>query len=101
MRRSICSHCGLGCAIPAGAARGEGAAGAAMAGDAVSARSRVRASRPADRNPPPSVECAATMTGNDITGTAAPALPRAPSAPRALAPLIDIGINLAHDSYDA
>ena len=37
------------------------------------------------------------MTGNDITGTAAPALPQPPAA---LAPLIDIGINLAHDSYD-
>ena len=40
------------------------------------------------------------MTENDITGTAPAALPRAaPAAP--VAPLIDIGINLAHDSYDA
>ena len=42
------------------------------------------------------------MAENDSTGTAPPALSRhAPSEPRALAPLIDIGINLAHDSYDA
>jgi TatD DNase family protein len=41
------------------------------------------------------------MNVNDITGAAAAVPPRPPSAPRALAPLIDIGINLAHDSYDA
>ncbi len=43
------------------------------------------------------------MARNDITGTAAAALPpRAPTTPRgAAAPLIDIGINLAHDSYDS
>jgi TatD DNase family protein len=42
------------------------------------------------------------MIGNDSTA-AAPAAPsrRAPSEPCAVAPLIDIGINLAHDSYDA
>ena len=42
------------------------------------------------------------MSENDITGTAAAALPRPePSPGRRVAPLIDIGINLAHDSYDA
>jgi TatD DNase family protein len=42
------------------------------------------------------------MADNDSTGTAPAALPRqAPSQPHTLAPLIDIGINLAHDSYDA
>jgi TatD DNase family protein len=42
------------------------------------------------------------MADNDSTGTAPPALPRqAPSQQHALAPLMDIGINLAHDSYDA
>jgi TatD DNase family protein len=42
------------------------------------------------------------MTGNDITGTAPPALAgRTPADPRRAPPLIDIGINLAHDSYDA
>jgi TatD DNase family protein len=42
------------------------------------------------------------MAQNDITGTAPAALPRqALSDPRRVAPLIDIGINLAHDSYDA
>jgi TatD DNase family protein len=41
------------------------------------------------------------MTENDITDTAAAALPRqAPTGPRRVASLIDIGINLAHDSYD-
>ncbi|MFZ0499536.1 MAG: TatD family hydrolase, partial [Steroidobacteraceae bacterium] len=56
----------------------------------------------AGRKPPPSVECAATMTGNDSTGPS-PAAPlrRAPADPHALSPLIDIGINLGHDSYDA
>jgi TatD DNase family protein len=42
------------------------------------------------------------MTHNDITGAAPAAFPRrAPSDPRSVAPFIDIGINLAHDSYDA
>lgn len=42
------------------------------------------------------------MTKNDITGTAPAALPAPNPAPRGpLTPLIDIGINLAHDSYDA
>jgi TatD DNase family protein len=42
------------------------------------------------------------MTVNDITGTAQAALPQqAPSRPGRVAPLIDIGINLAHDSYEA
>ena len=42
------------------------------------------------------------MAGNDITGARPTALPGRPTAaPRAAAPLIDIGINLAHDSYDA
>lgn len=42
------------------------------------------------------------MTENDITGTAPGALPWPAPAPRGpVAPLIDIGINLAHDSYDA
>jgi TatD DNase family protein len=41
------------------------------------------------------------MTENDITDTAAAAPPRqAPCGPRRAAALIDIGINLAHDSYD-
>jgi TatD DNase family protein len=41
------------------------------------------------------------MTPNDITGTLAPAVPPPIHAePRRLAPLIDIGINLAHASYD-
>jgi len=41
------------------------------------------------------------MTGNHITGAAPAALPpRTPSAPHRAAPLIDIGINLTHDSYD-
>jgi TatD DNase family protein len=39
------------------------------------------------------------MIENDTTGTAPAALPQ-PSAASAVAPLIDIGINLAHDSYD-
>ena len=66
------------------------------------ARSTTAASRAAGREPPRSVECAATMTENDSTATAPAALPRpAVSAPRGAAPLIDIGINLAHDSYDA
>ena len=38
------------------------------------------------------------MAGNDITAMPPTALP---GQPRAAAPLIDIGINLAHDSYDA
>jgi TatD DNase family protein len=42
------------------------------------------------------------MTHNDITGAAPAAFPgRAPSDPCSVAPFIDIGINLAHDSYDA
>ena len=42
------------------------------------------------------------MTRNDITGAAPAALSgQAPRDPCAPAPLIDIGINLAHDSYDA
>ncbi|HWF99765.1 MAG TPA: TatD family hydrolase [Steroidobacteraceae bacterium] len=41
------------------------------------------------------------MIGNDITDTAPAALPPGrPAGPREAAPLIDIGINLAHDSYD-
>jgi TatD DNase family protein len=41
------------------------------------------------------------MIENDTTDTAAAALPpQAPAGPRVGAPLIDIGINLAHDSYD-
>jgi TatD DNase family protein len=42
------------------------------------------------------------MTANDSTG-ATPAAPlrQAPPGPRAVPPLIDIGINLGHDSYDA
>ena len=41
------------------------------------------------------------MTGNDSTGAspAAPSRP-APAGAHALSPLIDIGINLGHDSYD-
>ena len=54
------------------------------------------------RNPPPSVECAAIMTENDTTGMPPPAPSgRAPARAESRAPLIDIGINLAHDSYDA
>ncbi|MGH8170219.1 MAG: TatD family hydrolase [Steroidobacteraceae bacterium] len=42
------------------------------------------------------------MAENDSTGTAPPALPRQTHwEPHARAPLIDIGINLGHDSYDA
>jgi len=42
------------------------------------------------------------MTGNDITAAPPAASPgQTPSGPRNGAPLIDIGINLAHDSYDA
>jgi TatD DNase family protein len=42
------------------------------------------------------------MNENDTTGTASAALSRqAPSGGLRVAPLIDIGINLAHDSYDA
>jgi len=42
------------------------------------------------------------MAENDITGTPPTAFPGQPlAAPRRVAPLIDIGINLAHDSYDA
>jgi TatD DNase family protein len=42
------------------------------------------------------------MTKNDITGTAPAALPRPGTSPEGtVGPLIDIGINLAHDSYDA
>ncbi|HEY6516135.1 MAG TPA: TatD family hydrolase [Steroidobacteraceae bacterium] len=42
------------------------------------------------------------MVQNDTTGTAAAALSGQPPAePIRVAPLIDIGINLAHDSYDA
>jgi len=42
------------------------------------------------------------MIGNDTTGAPAAAPSRqAPSERRRAAPLIDIGINLAHDSYDA
>jgi TatD DNase family protein len=42
------------------------------------------------------------MTGNDSTGASAAAPSRPPSAgPQAVSPLIDIGINLGHDSYDA
>ncbi|HET9106323.1 MAG TPA: TatD family hydrolase [Steroidobacteraceae bacterium] len=41
------------------------------------------------------------MTRHDITGAAAAARPaQTPEGPRQRAPLIDIGINLAHDSYD-
>ena len=41
------------------------------------------------------------MSQNDITGTAPAALPWPDPTPGAsLTPLIDIGINLAHDSYD-
>jgi len=41
------------------------------------------------------------MTENDTTGTAPAAVPPQASGRRGPAPLIDIGINLAHDSYDA
>jgi TatD DNase family protein len=42
------------------------------------------------------------MSGNDSTGaSAAAASGRERAAPRAVRPLIDIGINLGHDSYDA
>jgi TatD DNase family protein len=42
------------------------------------------------------------MAENDITGALPGALPRRPPhEPHRVAPLIDIGINLAHDSYDA
>lgn len=41
------------------------------------------------------------MTENDTTGTAPAAAPPQTSGRRGPAPLIDIGINLAHDSYDA
>jgi TatD DNase family protein len=42
------------------------------------------------------------MAEHDSTRTAAAALsPQAPSDPPRVAPLIDVGINLAHDSYDA
>ena len=42
------------------------------------------------------------MAENDITGAPPAALPGQPSVvPRTAAALIDIGINLAHDSYDA
>src|SRR6185312_7251221 len=65
-------------------------------------RLRDRLWNAAHRSPSPPVECAATMPENDITGTAPAALPRTgPSPAGAVGPLIDIGINLAHDSYDA
>src|SRR5690242_3114000 len=85
------------------------AAGAAAAFDAPAitgaaasnATRRSHAARAA-RQPPPPVECAATMADNDSTGTTSLALSgRAGSDPHIPAPLIDIGINLAHDSYDA
>jgi TatD DNase family protein len=42
------------------------------------------------------------MSENDITGMAPAALPQAGCRPEGgVSPLIDIGINLAHDSYDA
>jgi len=41
------------------------------------------------------------MAENDITGAAPAALPGQAPERRRSAPLIDIGINLAHDSYDA
>ena len=41
------------------------------------------------------------MAENDSTGTAPPAPQNAPPGPPTLAPLIDIGINLAHDSYES
>jgi len=41
------------------------------------------------------------MAENDITGAAPAALPGQAPERRRAAPLIDIGINLAHDSYDA
>jgi TatD DNase family protein len=42
------------------------------------------------------------MSANDITAAPPAALSRpTPADPRAVSPLIDIGINLAHDSYDA
>src|SRR6185437_15449331 len=90
------------------AGRGVSAAATGGAGEAASAaavgsktRRRTSTSRPAGRNPPPQVECAATMAENDITGAAPAALPGQPPVGAAAAPLIDIGINLAHDSYDA
>ncbi len=74
-----------------------------MTGAAASAMSR--ASFPAHatgRSLRPEVECARTMTRHDITGTAAAARPaQTPDGPPRAAALIDIGINLAHDSYDA
>jgi TatD DNase family protein len=42
------------------------------------------------------------MTGHDSTGASAAAASRqAPAQRRAVSPLVDIGINLGHDSYDA
>src|SRR5579863_278957 len=100
MRLSICIQ-----GAPAGIARAAAAvsaAGAAGAAAVTAPRSRISASRAAGRKPARSVECAATMTENDSTAAAPGARSwPAESAPRATAPLIDIGINLAHDSYDA
>jgi TatD DNase family protein len=97
MRCSIRIQCALE-AVNAGATAA-GADAPAIEGAAASKAARRSSTNRADRQPPPPVECAATMTENDTTGTAPAALSR--QVPRSLPPLIDIGINLAHDSYDA
>src|SRR5579883_2671773 len=103
MRRSTRIQRPLGAVTPAGAAAAAEAAASAGAAASNTAR-RTSAIRADSRQPPPPVECAAPMADNDSTGTARPAVPRQASPDAhayALAPLIDIGINLAHDSYDA
>jgi TatD DNase family protein len=75
MRCSICIQCVLAC--------GAAAAVAQVGAKAEAAASKTRRT----------VECALTMAENDSTRMRA-------TAPSPRAPLIDIGINLAHDSYD-
>src|SRR6185437_2298282 len=101
MRPSTARHWAPGCGALMGSTGG--AAGAAIAAAVGSKpRRRTSTSQPAGRHPPPPVECAAIMAENDITGAPPAALPGQPSVvPRTAAALIDIGINLAHDSYDA
>src|SRR6185312_3474441 len=101
MRLSTSPHRASACGVLTRAAVDAGAAAIAAA---VGSRTRRRTStsQPAGRNPRPPVECAATMAENDSTGQLPTALPGQPlSEPRRVAPLIDIGINLAHDSYDS